>query len=828
MSTVSSSEAKLFHSPGRVAWETVLADRTSRVDDCVQAAASASLSGPGLPPFTIAAVGGYGRRELFPYSDVDVLVAVQSEDDLAAIKEPFAEFIRKLWDQGLRLSQSARTIAECCRFQEQNVELHISLLDLRFLCGQPTLFDDLRQHLTRFYEHSGEKLARALAELTRARHAKFSQTIYHLEPNIKETPGGIRDLQFLRWLQQLMPAQEAIRESLAGLDPARSLLFDLRIYLHQRSGRDSNLLSFEMQDDTARDLAGGADPAEWMRSYFHGAREVWQAARRALEYTESLDPSLLRHFRDRRSRFSTTDYTVSRNRVFLRNAAETTYSAASVLRLFTFVARHGIRLSWDAQRRLCLEAGNLARKFAVSPADWASWSDLLTQPYAGLALHEMQNTGILAAAVPEWQSIDSLVVRDFYHRYTVDEHTLTAVEVVDRLASCDEGTSKRLQDLLREVEDVAVLRFALLMHDIGKGIKPGDHVAGSIETARAVAARIGMPRRHEEIVLALIEHHLDLSSTMNSRDLADPATARFLAARARTLEYLRYLTLLTYADIGAVNPAAMTPWRLEQLWRVYSVGRQQLTRELESDRIHGMKALPLQDRTPEFARFIEGFPTRYLRTHAHEEIERHCALARRVDEYGAAVEVVRQKGSFLATVLAKDRPGLFASICGALASFGVNIVKAEACTNAFGLALDQFQFSDPLRTLELNPTETDRLRKIVERVLLGAEDVKTLLKRRRQVSLPGGATRLTPIVRFNNDVSDAATLVEFVGEDRPGLLYDLANVFSEAGCDIELVLIDTEAHKALDVFYVTRNGVKLQDAIEGQLKHSLMQAAASV
>ncbi|MGH9692994.1 MAG: HD domain-containing protein, partial [Bryobacteraceae bacterium] len=519
-------------------------------------------------------------------------------------------------------------------------------------------------------------------------------------------------------------------------------------------------------------------------------------------------------------------YTVSRNRIFLRNIAETTYSAASVLRLFTFIARHGIRLSWDAQRRLRVEAAGLAGNFAASPAAWTSWNDLLSQPHAGLALHEMQEAGILTAAIPEWRSIDSLVVRDFYHRYTVDEHTLVAVEVIDRLAAREDGTSKRLQELLREVEDVAILRFALLLHDIGKGTQPGDHVAGSLETARTIAARIGMPRSHEEVVLSLIERHLDLSLTMNGRDLADPATARYLASRARTLEYLRYLTLLTYADISAVHPTAMTPWRLEQLWRAYSIGHQQLTRELESDRIHNVEALLPEDRTPEFAKFLEGLPTRYLRTHTREEIERHQALARRADEYGAAVEVTQQKGSFLATVLANDRPGLFASICGALASFGMNIVKAEAYANASGLALDQFRFTDPLRTLELNPTETDRLRKIVERVMLGAEDVKVLLKGRRPVPPPGRITRLAPIIRFDNEVSDTATLVEFVGEDRPGLLYDLAAAFSGAGCDIELVLIDTEAHKAIDVFYVTRDSAKLNDTIGRLLKQSLLQAGS--
>ena len=460
------------------------------------------------------------------------------------------------------------------------------------------------------------------------------------------------------------------------------------------------------------------------------------------------------------------------------------------------------------------------------PACWDAWRELLSQPHAALALREMQETGILAAAMPEWTAIDSLVVRDFYHRYTADEHTLVAVSVIDDLKNAAGGTSHRLQNLLKEVEDVAVLRLAIMLHDIGKGTNPGEHVIGSLDTARSVMARIRVPEEDGRTVLFLIDHHLDLSLIMNGRDLDDPATARFLTARTGTLERLRYLTLLTYADISAVNPTAMTPWRLEQLWRVYSMGLGQLTRELETDRIKGIDLLPPSDRSPELTQFLQGLPTRYLRTHALEEIHRHHALSHRFTQLGAAVEVTASKGSYLATVLAADKPGLFANISGALASFGMNIVKAEAFANAAGMALDQFRFIDPLRALELNPSEVDRLRRTIERVLLGTEDVTALLKRRRTAPRPSRGARVLPLFRFNNEASEAATLVDFVGEDRPGLLYDLASAFASTDCNIELVLIDTEAHRALDVFYVTRNGRKLDEQAQNQLRQALIQIAA--
>jgi [protein-PII] uridylyltransferase len=805
-------------------WNAALLERTAQVDSIVQQTAQAFLDACGIPAL-LAAVGGYGRRELFPSSDIDLLIATASEDALKQIKEPLSAFLRQLWDSGLRISQSARPVSECCQLNEQNVELHISLLDLRFLAGSEALFGDLSTSLRSFYEKQRNTLTRRLAEMTRSRHAKYNDTIFHLEPNIKEAPGGIRDAHFLHWLNRLAPDNEALRETLKEAEQARSILFPIRVFLHQRSGRDNNLLTFDLQDEAAGAIGGGVDPSEWMRTYFQSARQTWQATRRALEFTESLDRSLLRQFRDRRSRFSTTDYTVSQDRILLRNPAEVVQDSSSVFRLFTFVARHGISLSWDAKRRLRAQADDIRARMEASPPQWNDWNELLSQPQASLALHEMQESGILTAALPEWGAIDSLVVRDFYHRYTVDEHTLTAVATIDDLAAGAPNTSNRFRKLLGELDDVAVLRFALLLHDIGKGTDPGEHVRGSLDVAKRVAERFSIPEDHRQTIEFLIDHHLDLSMVMNGRDLDDPATARQIASQARTAEQLRYLTLLTFADISAVNPTAMTPWRFEQLWRVYSVGEEQLTRELDTDRIHGLKDMAQEDRTPELARFLEGLPTRYLRTHSKEEIRRHMQMEAAASEKSVAVDVVPRRGAFEATVLAADRPGLFAALCGTLASFGLSIVKAEAFNNESGLVVDQLRFADPLRNLELNPTEVDRVRRTLERVVLGTEDVRMLLKRRRPSPRPARVAQLAPQVRFNNDASDTATLVDFIGEDRPGLLYDLASVFAGAECNIEIVLIDTEAHKAVDVFYVTHRGEKIDEAMQRQLGASLLRAA---
>ncbi len=773
----------------------------------------------------MCAVGGYGRRELFPYSDVDLLVLFDDEGAIEANKNAIADFVGTLWDSGLRASHSVRTAAECTQVHEQNKELHVSLLDLRFVTGEEELFGRLVEQLKAFNAKQAGTLSKYLSALTRRRHGKFNDTVFHLEPNVKESPGGIRDIHVLRWLRQIGPNRFEPADT--GLENETAFLFCVRFFLHLAAGRDNNLLTYEMQDEAARKLSERPlAPEEWMRSYFQCARQVYRQTALALDAAEAADKTLLGQFRDWRGRLSTSEFTVSRERILLRNAPETLASVASIFRLFAFVARHGMRLSWDTHKRIRNEIAASKKLFETDPPKWPLWREILMLPNAALALEEMQDSGVLRAAMPEWESIESLVVRDFYHRFTVDEHTLVALKAVDDLLSNAPNTPTRFHDFLIDAVEQANLRTAVLLHDIGKGTRPGEHVRGSIETARTILDRLDAPEAVKNAVEFLIEHHLDLSLIMNGRDLEDPATARFLTSRIPTQEDLRGLTLLTYADIAAVNVTSMTPWRLEQLWRVYNAAAEQLTRELQINRIH-----ELDDDVPrwaaqdhEAATFLEGLPKRYVRTHTREQIEHHLELERKSSREGAAIEVRREAGAFLLTVVAHDEPGLFASLCGALAGFGMNIVKAEGYSNAAGHALDLVRFTDPMRTLELNPGELDRLEWTILCVLRRSIDVADLLKRRR-TPYARNETSIGPAAHFNNDASDLTTLIEFVGQDRPGLLYDLASAISNAGCNLELMMIDTEAHRAIDVFYVTKGGVKLNDALQKRLHKDLLAAA---
>ena len=778
-----------------------LAARSRQVDEVVRKVFEATL---GPYPLAIAAVGGYGRSELFPYSDIDLLILTQQVEVAKPEREAISTFLQSLWDSGLRLSQSVRTVEECLLLHEHNIELNTSLLDHRFLCGDSSLFERFSSKHPEFLRNRGTALARHIADLARGRHNKFQGTIYHLEPDLKDSPGGLRDVHVVRWLSRLQTEGED------NLAPAFALLSQLRLGLHQWSKRDNNVLGFEAQDvltEASKNYALHFDtPEDLMRAYYRHARAVFRAATERIELAEGRENGLINQFRSWRSRLSTSEFTVTRERVLARSPQLLESDTGFVLRLFEFVGRHGLTLAGDTERRLAL--------FQPAGLDikWGHIESLLVLPKVSLVLRAMNETQVLTRLLPEWAGIECLVVRDFFHRYTVDEHTIVAIEHLESLKD------SRFQQLLEETGRTELLRAALLFHDIGKGAPRElgeDHEIRSSVVARRVLDRWELEEPDRDAILFLVEQHLVLSNAMTKRDLGDPATARELAERVGTIENLKLLTLMTYSDISAVAPGTMTPWRLEQLWRTYLIVQDELTRDLEEQRIH----LP-ERRGADETSFLEGLPTRYARTHTAAQIQAHVQLSKDASKTGAAISLERIHGIWEAVAIAKDRLFLFAPLAGAIASFGMNIVKAEAFSNDAGWAVDTFAFEDPHRTLELNPEEVTRMRKTLMSVAGGKEDVRKLLAARRRPA--GRKSHVEPRVLLKNDAVPTATLLELVAEDRPGLLHELASAISRAGCDIEVVLIDTQAHRALDVFYLKYGEGKLPEELHDALRDELL------
>ncbi len=786
---------------------TAIASRTLRVDDVVRQAWE-QMAPAVAGPIALQAVGGYGRRELFPCSDIDLLILTPDQKYQAAIKEPLAFFLRDLWDQNLRISQSVHDPLDCNQIHSANAELAVSLLDRRLLSGDESLFRQVRD--------PRPDLGRNIVELTRARHTQFQNTIYHLEPNVKDSPGGLRDLQVLRWLSKLGAGDQD------ELGDGVPVLFEIRCFLHYLAGRDDNKFSFDRQDEIAQ-LIGAPSPEDLMRQYYRAVRGIARLANRRLERFEAKRSSLFSQFRDRTARLSNSDFSVLHGTVFFRSTLALESDPGIILRLFDFVGRHGLPLATDTCDRVERHAGAFRDWVGKNQPVWEALREILQQPHAARAVRAMHESHVLEGIYPELLEMDALVIRDFYHRYTVDEHTLVAIETVLGLRGQKGGgqNSDGFADLAAETQDLDLLIVALLFHDVGKGSPGESHTVVSQRIAESALKRTGIGERDLGVVCFLIAAHLELSAAMNGRDLSDPTTIRDVAARTATVERLKLLTLLTYGDISAVNPAAMTPWRRQLLWQLYTETYAELTRELTA-----RTPLPEVHGSAERRHFLTGLPPRYLRTHSNEDIDAHLKLEHEARGSGVAVSLVKST-AWVLTVVAGDRRFLFASVAATLSSFGFNILKAEAFSNAHGTVIDTFTFADPARNLELNPDEAKQVTRTVVKVLNGEITVDHLLTRRPQVK-PDIRALAAARATFDNNASPSATLIELITQDRPGLLYDVAARISEGGGNIEVVLVDTEAKKAIDVFYVTKGGAKLSDDEARELTESVAEVAGGI
>ncbi|MEZ5363498.1 MAG: [protein-PII] uridylyltransferase [Bryobacterales bacterium] len=828
-----------------------VAARSQTVDEIVRGYIDQYVPEERQEGFAALAVGGYGRAQLFPFSDVDLLFLVRSEAEARERKDDIATLLTALWDANLRVSQSVRTPAECVRLAPDNSELHISMLDTRFLTGDRALYEDLASNrLPAFFAKERKTLLTSLVEMARQRHKTFNNTIYHLEPDIKEGPGGLRDLQLACWLSQLahvtsdrIPGSEEFipadfRDALAE---GKRFLFAARCYLHYFSSRDNNRLAFDLQDSIADASAGASgqqrrSAADWMREYYRNVRVIDRLALRMMDEFGVQRNSLFAILRDRTSKLSNQDFSVAHGRVFFRYSQAAEQDPAILLRMFRFVARHGLPLALKTER-LATAALDAFRGYVNSAPDglWNEVADMLRQPHAYEAMTALHETGALFVLFPELEQIDCLVIRDFYHRYTVDEHSFQAIRRLKTLQDDEDALTKRFARLLAEVERPERLMLALLYHDVGKGGSgEEDHAVRSLHLLDHALERLRVPSRDAEPVRFLVESHLAMSNYITKRDISDPETIREFVDLVGTRERLRALTLMTYADTAAVNPKAMTAWRKELLWQLYLSTFNRLTanaedRRIESDSAAPVLALGANDAERDgLRRFLKGFPLRYLRTQSPEQIKVHYEMRRELAEKSAIVHVERRDQLYDVAVVAWDRPFLFASLCGAMAGFGLNIERAEAFANEEGVILDTFSVAmSESRGGEMDETEMRSLARTLKRVVDGREDVRNVLSKRKKLFGPRGRMPIEPEVAFDNEASSRASIFHVIAEDRTGLLFDLTSAFSHHGYDIEVVLIETQGRKAIDVFYVVGPGGKLSEDECRELTDQLRGACRS-
>ena len=777
-------------------------------------------SGLAQQATAVLALGGYGRRQLCLYSDVDLLILFRGSIG-AEEEKALRAFLHPLWDLGVVVGHQVRELAEFDELETDNPEFLLALVDGRPVAGDRDLFD---RFTTVFHSASTHGfILTALQGLIEERHAPFNGTLYQLEPDVKDSPGALRDLFATRTIALLTDPLLLRRGPAdpARFDDAEDFLLRVRSTLHLEGERHQNVLSHESQERTA-ELLGypGAEPRmrveRLMSDYFRHARIV----SRSLEWARKTAPVPVG-----------PNLGLSRDGVRFLDPVQAARHPATWVAVFDAAVDAQAEVSEEALSCIQQHVDRYrADDFFPQARDRAALMRFL-RPRTGLyaRLSEMHDCGLLGRVFPEFQAISWRVVRDFYHKYTVDEHTLLTIRNLERLRSTAEPTRLRFRSILTDLPSPDLLVLALLFHDVGKW-RDDDHAVESVRMAGEVLDRLQLASEARESVLFLIRHHLRMSLVAFRRDTEDPEIVKQFAALVGTEERLKMLCLMTLVDIEAVSPETLTPWKEELLWRLYVDTYNHLTQRYGDELIERNQAgldEVLHQRPPdlsagEITRFLEGLPQRYLQLFPRDAIYRHVRLARDIKPDEIHFSLEPSDGVWTLAVVTLDKPFLFSNICGALASFGMDILRGHALTNPNGLVLDVFQFTDQERYLELNPDAQDQVLHVLEDVVAGRADVTSRLRgRERSVFKP--VTRFGPVVRADNEASGRYTILDIVASNALGLLYRISRVISQHGCEVDLVLIATEGEKAIDVFHITKAGVKLTPSEQHALTADLQQ-----
>ncbi|MGB9196912.1 MAG: [protein-PII] uridylyltransferase [Terriglobales bacterium] len=827
-----------------------IGERTALVDAIVLRLWSEVVSADPKKPKNLAlvATGGYGRGWLFPHSDIDLLFLHAESGGEMEFKDSIRRFSQELWDLRMKLSPATRSLGECERLDPNNVEFSISLLDCRYLAGDRELFERLREKsIPRLVTRECHALIENLGEITRSRHHKFGNTVFHLEPNVKDGPGGLRDYNVACWLA-LISAMEKLKmwpepgnllpvSSRRALEAALDFQTSVRCFLHYRHGRHDNTLSWEAQDEAAARRIGAPEAevlsaAEWMRIYFGHVRGVHRVCNQLLEEIPAAWSSLYRQFQGWRTKIPSADFSVVDGLIFLQQPSAL-QDPEKLLSLFHFMAEHGLKLSTTTEYKVEQALPALAATPPRGGELWLYLQETLVQPNAADALRAMNALRLLTLLLPELKGIEALVVRDFYHRYTVDEHSFLAIENLHRLKESKSEWDQRFAGLLAELEQPELLYLSLLLHDSGKSAATDNHVEVSLELADSCCERLDLDAADGEMVRYLVASHLEMSAAMR-RDVFDPANVKLFAEKVGAPERLKMLCLMTYADIKAVNPEALTPWKADNLWQLYIASANYLSRSADERvrtsagdgagaganlaHLHSLAAVAGK----KINIFLEGLPQRYLRIHGASDVLAHTEMASRLGQGGVECSLKQARHWYELTLITTDRPFLFASVSGALAAWGMNIVKANAFSNAAGVVVDTFYFTDRFRTLEMNVQEWDRLKKSIASVIKGDADLARMLRDRMKSEKTNGTkVKIATQIEFDDQSSAHSTLVQVITQDRVGLLYRMCSVMSQHDCNIEIALIETEGQMAIDVFYLTSGGAKLRAEIQDALRKSL-------
>jgi [protein-PII] uridylyltransferase len=788
----------------------------------------------------VVAVGGYGRGTLAPGSDIDLLFLLPYK------QTPWGEqtveyMLYMLWDLGLKVGHATRNIDECLRLSRTDVTIRTSILEARFLWGEEKLYDEL---MLRFDHEvvrtTGPEYVQAKLAERDDRHAKAGESRYLVEPNVKDGKGGLRDLQTLFWIgkyfYRVRTGEELVDKGVftegeyREFQKAEDFLWAVRCHMHFLTGKAEERLHFDIQREIAERLGYTTHPGlsaveRFMKHYFLVAKDVGDLTRifcAALEEEQAKHvPGFNRIFltfqRRKRKLAGTSDFIVDNHRINIADDQVFERDPVNLLRLFWFADKHGLEFHPDALKLLTRSLGLVNKSLRRDEEANRLFLDILTSDRnAELNLRRMNEAGLLGRLIPDFGKIVAMMQFSMYHHYTVDEHLIRCIGV---LAEIERGDGEKIHPLshtlmpgLRKSREA--LYVAVLLHDIAKG-RPEDHSEAGARIARRICPHMGLSAADTETVAWLVENHLVMSMTAQTRDLNDRKTIEDFASIVQSVERLKLLLILTVCDIRGVGPGVWNGWKGQLLRTLYfetellltggfsEVSRAERTAAARERLAEALADWPAKDRKRYVAQHYEN----YLLTVDLADQLRHAEFIREADVAGKKLSTMVKTHQFEAvteiTVLAQDHPRLLSVIAGACAGAGGNIVDAQIFTTSDGRALDTILISREFDRDEDERRRAERVGRLIEDVLSGKSWLPEMIEKRTKPRRGAKVFKIPPRAEIRNTLSNRFSVIEVEGLDRPGLLSEITGTLSDLSLDIASAHITTFGEKVIDTFYVT-------------------------
>jgi [protein-PII] uridylyltransferase len=780
----------------------------------------------------IVAVGGYGRGEMAPFSDIDLLFLLPYKQ--TPHTEQVVEFLLYLlWDLGLKVGQAVRSVADCLRYAKADLTIRTALLEARYIWGEQALFNELKQRFdAEIVRGTAAQFVEAKLAERDARHIRVGDSRYQLEPNVKEGKGGLRDLHTLYWIAKYIYRIDDVRklvelgvlsaEESQRFERAQTFLWTVRCHLHYLAGRAEERLTFDLQTEIGRRMgytnhAGTRGVERFMKHYFLVAKDVGDLTRIfcAVLEADQRPKRRLAWLRWGAGRRGLDGFVLDRERLTIPSEDFFKTDPVGLLRLFHVAQQHDLDIHPRALRAVTQSLRLVDARLREDPEANRLFLEILTSKKdPETALRRMNEAGVFGRFIPDFGRVVAQMQYDMYHVYTVDEHTLFAIGILHKIEAGQLKDELPVASaIMPTIQSRRALYLATLLHDIAKG-RGGDHSELGEKIALKLGPRLGLSAEETETVAWLVRHHLLMSGTAFKLDISEPHTIQNFVERVQSPERLKLLLVLTAADIRAVGPKVWNGWKAALLRELYhsalDVISGGLTAEARDSRVAAAQAQVralLPDFTDEeFAAFTSrGYPFYWLSLDA-ETHARHARLMREADTGDAPLTVEKRIDPARAvteiTLYTADHPGLFSRIAGALAVSGANIVDAKIMTMSNGMALDTLWVQDREGGPFDRPDKLAKLAFTFENVLTG--DLKPHIELERPPAFPSRTSVFTvpPRVLVDNQASRFHTVVEVNGRDRPGLLYELTRELTRLNLQVSSAKISTYGEKVVDVFYV--------------------------